>query len=69
MIVNRFKNSFAESIFRLKYAQGSGDTWDALCDRLVEDVCGHRWGHDRALMSKDDRDQLADYMKRMLFIP
>lgn len=65
----RFKNSFAEIIFRLKYAQGTNDTWDALCERLVEDVCGHRWGHDRALMSKDDIDQLCQYMKEMKFVP
>ena len=44
MEVNRFKNSFSETIFRQKYAQGPGDTWDALCDRLVDDVCGTRGG-------------------------
>ena len=44
MIQNRFKNSFAENIFRSKYAQGVNDTWDALAERLVEDVCGTRWG-------------------------
>ena len=50
MQIQRFKNSFAENIFRNKYAQGSTDTWDALAERLVEDVCGTRWGKDRALM-------------------
>ena len=65
----RFKNSFAESIFRQKYAQGTNDTWDALAERLVEDVCGTRWGKDRALMSQEDREQLTQYIKEMKFIP
>lgn len=69
MELQRFKNSFAENIFRQKYAQGPADSWDSLAERLVEDVCGTRWGTDRALMSIDDMRQLVDYIKRMLFIP
>jgi len=65
----RFKNSFAENIFRYKYAQGPSDSWDALAERLVEDVCGTRWGTDRALMSQDDQRQLAMYIKEQKFIP
>ena len=69
MQVNRFKNSFAENIFKQKYSQGTTDTWDALAERLVEDVCGTRWGKDRALMSQSDRDQLVEYIKEMKFVP
>lgn len=69
MEVNRFKNSFAENIFRFKYAQGPGDSWDALVDRLIEDVCGTRWGTQPALMSQDDRDTLSQYIKEMKFLP
>lgn len=69
MQIQRFKNSFAENIFKNKYAQGPTDTWDALAERLVEDVCGTRWGQDRALMSKEDRDQLIEYIKEMKFVP
>ena len=69
MQVNRFKNTFAENIFKNKYAQGPTDTWDALAERLVEDVCGTRWGKDRALMSQEDREQLAQYIKEMKFVP
>ena len=65
----RFRTSFAENIFRFKYAQGPADTWDALCDRLVEDVCGTRWGKLNKLMSDDDRKQLAQYMKEFKFVP
>lgn len=66
---NRFKNSFAANIFRLKYANNPGDTWDDLADRVVEDVCGTRWGTERALMSDSDRKDLVEMIKTMKFIP
>lgn len=69
MEFKRFKNSFAENIFKFKYAQGPGDTWDALVDRLVDDVCGTRGGTLQALMSASDMKDLAEYMKRMAFLP
>ena len=69
MQINRFKTSFAERIFKQKYAQGPNDNWDALAERLVEDVCGTRWGTERALMSDSDRQQLIQYVKEMKFIP
>lgn len=65
----RFKTSFAENIFRNKYAQGNNDTWDALAERVVEDTCGTRWGKDNAIMSSDDRRELAEHIKAMRFIP
>lgn len=69
MLINRFKNSFSENIFKNKYAQGSNDTWDALAERLVEDVCGSRWGKDKPIMSQEDRDALAQYIKEFKFVP
>jgi len=69
MQINRFKTSFAANIFRNKYAQGSNDTWDALAERLVEDVCGSRWGTVAPLMSEGDRSQLTEYIKTMRFLP
>ena len=64
-----FKTSFAANIFRFKYAQNPSDTWDQLADRLVEDVCGTRWGTSNKLMADDDRKQLAQYIKEMKFVP
>ena len=69
MQINRFKNSFSENIFRFKYAQGPDDTWDALAERLVDDVCGTRGGKDRRLMSEDECAQLAQYIKEFKFVP
>lgn len=38
--MSEFKTKFAENIFYNKYAHDKYDTWAALADRLVEDVCG-----------------------------
>jgi len=69
MLVNRFKTTFAENIFRQKYAQGPNDTWDALADRLVDDVCGSRGGTLPVLMSESDQKELAQHIKEMRFLP
>lgn len=69
MQVNRFKNSFAANIFRNKYAQGPNDSWDGLAERLIEDVCGTRWGTEQPLMSENDRRELAEHIKNMRFLP
>lgn len=69
MEVQRFKNSFSETIFRQKYAQGPNDTWDAVADRLIDGVVGTMGGTLSALMSKDDQQQLCQYIKEMKFIP
>jgi ribonucleoside-diphosphate reductase alpha chain len=66
--VNRFKSSFARNTYFNKYAQGANDTWDALCDRLVDDVCGTRGGTLNPLMGEDERRQLAQFMKEMKFL-
>ena len=67
--MSEFKNSFAENVFRFKYAQGPGDTWGKLADRLVDDVCGTRQGTVHKLMGDDDRKQLAQYIKDFKFMP
>jgi ribonucleoside-diphosphate reductase alpha chain len=69
LIINRFKTDFAERIFRNKYANGPNDTWDNLAERIVEDVCGSRWGTLPILMSDSDRKDLIEDIKTMRFIP
>lgn len=68
MNTNRFKTPFAEQIFNSKYRQGPNDSWDALCDRLVDDVCGSRGGTLPVLMCDSDRKDLAEHMKQMRFL-
>lgn len=67
--MTEFRNSFAENVFRFKYAQGPGDTWAKLSERLVEDVCGSREGTIATLMSETDRKLLTQYIKEMKFLP
>ena len=67
--MSEFRNSFAENVFRFKYAQGPGDTWSKLAERLVEDVCGSRWGTTNILMSNEDRKQLTQYIREFKFLP
>lgn len=66
---NRFKSDLAANVFRFKYAQSPDDDWDQCAERIVEDVCGTRWGTAQALMSVDERKQLAEYIKTMAFVP
>ena len=68
MTQKEFRNTFGENIFRYKYAQGPGDTWTKLSERLVDDVCGTRGGTQQPLMSKEDQKQLLEYMKDMKFL-
>lgn len=67
--MSEFRNSFAENVFRFKYAQGPGDTWAKLAERLVDDVCGSRGGTTAILMSDEDRKALTQLVKDMKFIP
>ena len=64
-----FRNQFGENIFRFKYAQGPNDTWSNLAERVVEDVCGSRWGTQPALMSESDRKDLTEHIRAMRFLP
>lgn len=64
-----FKTTFAENIFRHRYAQGPNDHWPGLSRRLVTDVCGKGNGWSYAMMAPDELDQLAKYIMEMKFIP
>jgi ribonucleoside-diphosphate reductase alpha chain len=64
----KFRNALAETAFYTKYAQGQDDTWENLARRLVDDVCGQT-ARSPALMSKEDRAQLTEYIAKMWFMP
>lgn len=66
---NKFRNSFAESIFYNKYAQGKQDTWINLSRRLVDDICGTAGGTQRPILSKDECDYLVYVISHFKFIP
>lgn len=67
--MNEFRSSFGANIFNYKYARFLGETWANRAYEIVEDVCGTRFGKTQALMSKDDRDQLEEYIRTFKFLP
>ena len=69
MIRQYFNNTFSETIFHHKYANGPDDTWGNLAERVVEDVCGSRNNKHTPLMSLGDRQQLIEYIKDFKFLP
>ena len=66
----KFKTQFAANVFNFKYARFLGETWDNRAYEIVEDVCGLGFGkHKNALLSKDDRKQLEEYIRDFKFLP
>jgi ribonucleoside-diphosphate reductase alpha chain len=64
-----FKNSFAENIFKQKYALHQNENWHQRCLTIIDDVCGTREGTQRALMSDEDRAELVNMMTEQKFLP
>ena len=57
-----FRTKLGEEIFYRRYAQGSTDTWDKLCARLVDDVTD-------GLMPISEQLELTNYFRTMKCIP
>ena len=57
-----FRSKFSEDIFNHKYRHEGAETWDALSETLVDDVC-------QGYLSKDDRKDLIKFIREMKFIP
>lgn len=64
-----FRTQLARNVFRNKYANGPEDTWYNLSLRVVDDVCGTLQGTAHPILSKEERDQLVQYIAAMKFIP
>ena len=56
-----FRSKFSEDIFNQKYAHEGCETWEKLCNVLVEVICQND-------MSKTDKDDLTKYMTDLKFI-
>ena len=65
------RSKFSEDIFNHKYRHDGAETWAALAHTLVEDVCTSpiQSGGSDAYFSKEDRQQLEEYIRDMKFIP
>lgn len=68
-MTGEFRTEFGRVIFENKYAKFPGETWAQRAHDIVEDVCGTRWGKEQPLMSKNDRDQLEEYIRSFKFLP
>ena len=66
-----FRSKFSEDIFNHKYRHDNAETWAALAHTLVEDVCVSpiQSGGTDLYFSKEDRQQLEEYIRDMKFIP
>lgn len=68
-----WKTKFAEDVFNIKYNHEGAETWPKLSRLLVNDVCGDRSmcakPTTEPLMSKEDQDQLIQYIIKQQFIP
>ena len=65
------RSKFSEDIFNHKYRHDGAETWAALAHTLVEDVCTSpiQSGGSDMYFSKEDRQQLEEYIRDMKFIP
>jgi len=62
-----FRSKFSEDIFNHKYRHEGAETWAALADTLVEDVCTSPnlllW------FTREEKEQLKEYIRDMKFLP
>lgn len=66
---NEFRNDLGKAVFFQKYGHSQADTWAALAERLVDDVCGTFQGNGTPLLSRDELDLLTQYIKEFKWIP
>ena len=64
-----FRTNLGETVFKQKYASNPYETWADRAHTVVNWVCGDVDGHKNNLMSKSDKDQLAQYISEFKFMP
>jgi ribonucleoside-diphosphate reductase alpha chain len=67
--VSEFRNSFARDRFANKYALYEGETWHQRAGQIVRAVTGQLSFNEPALMNKEEREQLVQYISDMKFMP
>ena len=67
---SEFKSSFAENIFKHKYALTQAQTWREKCRSIIESVCGVGTnGKQPPLLSKDDQHYLTEALVQFKWMP
>lgn len=66
---SEFKNLFSQHIFKHKYALTQSETWHQRAITIVDAVCGTNGGKEHPILSKEERDQLVEYITEFKFLP
>ena len=64
-----FKTSLAANVFKQKYALQQSQSWYEKARDIVNDVCGVTAAFKYPLMSKEDREQLIQFIYELKFLP
>jgi ribonucleoside-diphosphate reductase alpha chain len=67
--MNEFRTELGLNIFKNKYAQNQYETWADRAHIVVDAVAGTNGGTDQALMTKEERDQLVEYLVDFKWLP
>ena len=69
MAEHEFRTELGLNIFKNKYSQNQYETWADRAHIVVDAVAGTNGGTETALMSKEERDQLVEYLVDFKWLP
>lgn len=67
--MSEFRTELGLNIFKNKYAQNQYETWADRAHIVVDAVAGTNGGTEQALMTKEERDQLVEYLVDFKWLP
>ena len=67
--MNEFRTELGLNIFKNKYAQNQYETWADRAHIVVDAVAGTNGGTETALLTKEERDQLVEYLVDFKWLP
>jgi ribonucleoside-diphosphate reductase alpha chain len=67
--MNEFRTELGLNIFKNKYAQNQYETWADRAHIVVDAVAGTNGGTEKALLTKEERDQLVEYLVDFKWLP
>ena len=67
--MNEFRTEHGLNIFKNKYAQNQYETWADRAHIVVDAVAGTNGGTETALLTKEERDQLVEYLVDFKWLP
>ena len=67
--MNEFRTKIGFNIFKNKYAQNQYETWADRAHIVVDAVAGTNGGTEKAILTKEERDQLVEYLVDFKWLP